>query len=109
MQYFLIALFILITACNSNKAISHKKQVIELGCDSFINKYSKLNPCEKLKLVKETYPLNNSCYEYIGNDMYKLTGISYSMSAGHIGTYYSSDSLLKKDLEKWGKALKCLE
>lgn len=107
MYYVLIPVFIIFFACNSKKASEDKIQVIDFGCDAFISKYSSLDPCQKLKLVEDMYPLNNSCYEFIGEDMYKLTHISYSMSAGNSGFYYSSDSLLKRDLQKWSTALKC--
>lgn len=97
-------------ACSNHQSkSSNKKIAINLNCDSFIVRYSKLRPCEKLTFVKLSYPVNNSCYEYISSDMYKLTGISSSMTYGHTGSYYLSDSLLKKDLDSWALALKCIQ
>jgi hypothetical protein len=104
--YFLIP-FILLISCAS-QAQGSRSEIISIGQkDTLSQLYFQKTPCEKIEYLTNLKSYNLKFYESAIRDMYQITKIPPSVSAGYIGVYYESDSLRLVDLQKWRLFLKC--
>jgi hypothetical protein len=81
---------------------------VDSSCE-IILKDSSLNWCEKLEWIEDADNVNNTCLEYLIQEMSKKTKIPFSAKLTEFGLDYISKEQLDADIKKWKNALNCVK
>lgn len=100
---------LLCVSCYAQK----KKDIFERSCPKLISRYNKLHDCERVGFLSDNFGTavrrkeqnNISCFTYIVSDLEKRTSIEANCLKQYAGYIYRNDSVLRKDLQKWERAL----
>jgi hypothetical protein len=75
--------------------------------DSIMINFYNGDNCEKLKILSEQSTLTNYYLNKMIPEITRITHIESSAQKGYYGYLYRKNSLFKKDIRRWKKALRC--